>query len=60
MTQEKNKKRNVPNLRFPEFSGEWERYKLGDMLKRFINKVDVIKDEDYYQIGIRSDRKSVV
>ncbi|MFR9546072.1 MAG: restriction endonuclease subunit S, partial [Rikenellaceae bacterium] len=22
---------NVPNLRFPEFSGEWEEYKLGDI-----------------------------
>ena len=26
----KNKKPNVPNLRFPEFQGEWEKCKLGD------------------------------
>lgn len=26
----KNKKNNVPNLRFPEFQGEWEKCKLGD------------------------------
>ena len=23
---------NVPNLRFPEFKGEWERYKVSDLL----------------------------
>mgnify|MGYP002712123378 FL=1 len=27
----KNKKPNVPNLRFPEFQGEWEKCKLGDI-----------------------------
>ena len=26
-----NKKLNVPNLRFPEFQGEWEKCKLGDV-----------------------------
>ena len=24
---------NVPTLRFPEFSGEWEKYKLGDIME---------------------------
>ena len=28
---EEHKKLNVPNLRFPEFKGEWEKYKLGDI-----------------------------
>ena len=27
----KNKKPNVPNLRFPEFQGEWEKCKLGEL-----------------------------
>jgi len=27
----KNKKANVPNLRFPEFQGEWEKRTLGDV-----------------------------
>ena len=27
----KNKKTNVPNLRFPEFQGEWEKTKFGDI-----------------------------
>ena len=26
-----HKKPNVPNLRFPEFQGEWEKYELGDI-----------------------------
>lgn len=26
-----HKKLNVPNLRFPEFQGEWEKCKLGDL-----------------------------
>lgn len=28
-----NKVLNVPNLRFPEFSGEWKKYKLGDIME---------------------------
>ncbi|MFR9597370.1 MAG: restriction endonuclease subunit S, partial [Rikenellaceae bacterium] len=31
MKQNKKTNGNVPNLRFPEFSGEWEEYKLGDI-----------------------------
>ena len=28
----KHNKLNVPNLRFPEFQGEWEKYKVSDLL----------------------------
>ena len=28
----KHKKLNVPNLRFPEFQGEWEKCKVSDLL----------------------------
>ena len=31
----KNKKTNVPNLRFPEFQGEWEKTKFGDIATGF-------------------------
>lgn len=31
MKEENKKKGNVPNLRFPEFEGEWEWHKLGDI-----------------------------
>ena len=30
-TENNNKSLNVPNLRFPEFSGEWTKTKLGDI-----------------------------
>lgn len=32
----KNKKPNVPNLRFPEFQGEWEKKSLGEIGDSFI------------------------
>ena len=31
MKEENKKKSNVPNLRFPEFEGEWKKKKLGDI-----------------------------
>ena len=31
-TDNNNKVLNVPNLRFPEFGGEWEKYKVSDVL----------------------------
>ncbi|MBR9367825.1 restriction endonuclease subunit S, partial [Staphylococcus aureus] len=29
-------KKNVPELRFPEFEGEWEERKLGDLIQKLI------------------------
>ena len=34
-TENNNKTLNVPNLRFPDFSGEWERCSLGDITTNF-------------------------
>lgn len=34
----KNKKLNVPNLRFPEFQGEWEKMRLDAFTKRVMRK----------------------
>lgn len=48
---------NVPNLRFPEFSGEWNVKRLGDdceiqMCKRiFANQTNVDGDVPFYKIG---------
>ncbi len=33
--KKRNKNSNVPNLRFPEFQGEWEIYKVSDFLEFF-------------------------
>ncbi|KAA6322801.1 hypothetical protein EZS27_027694 [termite gut metagenome] len=35
MKEEKKKKANVPNLRFPKFEGEWEKYVISDILEFF-------------------------
>jgi type I restriction enzyme S subunit len=42
------KQKNIPKLRFPEFKGEWERKKLGEVATfskgKGISKVDIIED----------------
>ena len=54
---QKNKKPNVPNLRFPGFEGEWECRKIGDdcsvlMCKRiFANQTSEQGDVPFYKIG---------
>ena len=46
--EKKDKTLNVPNLRFPEFSGEWEKYSLGEVGSTIIGLTyspsDVVKD----------------
>ena len=44
MSKQRQEK-NVPQLRFPEFEGEWENYKLSDLLE-FKNGINA-KKEDY-------------
>ena len=48
-TENNNKTLNVPNLRFPEFSGEWDRYKLEEVAT--ISKerigVDMLSSKNY-------------
>lgn len=48
-----------PELRFPEFTEEWEEVILRDVLKRVSIPVDVDKDTSYKQIGIRSHGKGL-
>ena len=50
MTQDKtNKVLNVPPLRFPEFSGEWEKCKLGEIMSYSKDRVSTnsLSDENY-------------
>ena len=53
----KHKKLNVPNLRFPEFQGEWEKCKLGDlcnvlMCKRILaSQTNTEEGVPFYKIG---------
>ena len=49
----------TPKLRFKEFNGDWESKKVASVLDRVSNKVDVIENEYYQQIGIRSHGKGI-
>jgi type I restriction enzyme S subunit len=57
MKQNRKEKGNVPNLRFPEFTGEWESSKIGEdceiqMCKRiFAHQTQPIGDVPFYKIG---------
>ena len=50
----KNKKANVPNLRFSEFQGEWEKCRLGDITENFnLRNKDKIQ---YPMFSVTNDR----
>ncbi len=51
--------KNVPKLRFKEFSGEWQTKKISSLLQRVSKPVAVKLDEEYQQIGIRSHGKGI-
>lgn len=51
--------KNIPKLRFPAFSGEWQKQKLGDIITRVAKGVEVEPTELYQQIGIRSHGKGI-
>lgn len=43
-----HKKLNVPNLRFPEFQGEWEKSKLSDLCTFFSGGTPSSSNKDFY------------
>jgi type I restriction enzyme S subunit len=53
------KQKNIPQLRFPEFKGEWEQKPFGKLTARVSNPVDVEPTKLYQQIGIRSHGKGI-
>lgn len=48
-----------PKLRFKAFDGDWSKKRLDSFLDRVSNPVDVIGDQEYVQIGIRSHGKGI-
>lgn len=46
----KNKKPNVPNLRFPEFEGEWENFLINDVCSEFKSGKN-IKADSVFECG---------
>ena len=53
------KQSKIPVLRFPDFKGEWEILKFGNLTNRISNPVKVEQDIMYQQIGIRSHGKGI-
>lgn len=53
------KQKNIPQLRFPEFKGEWEQKPFGKLTTRVSDPVDVEPKKLYQQIGIRSHGKGI-
>ena len=45
--EKKDKTLNVPNLRFPEFSGEWERCKVKDFTKVVAGATPSTSNKEY-------------
>lgn len=50
--------KDVPEIRFPGFEGKWERKRLGEVLERYEDPVE-IPHNGYERIGIRSHAKGV-
>lgn len=59
MKSKQETKKNVPALRFPGFKGQWDCKKISQVLKKTTNPVNVLPDEYYKQIGIRSHGKGI-
>ena len=51
-TDNKNKVLNVPHLRFPEFSGEWRKYKLAEICSFFSGGTPSSSKKEYYDGNI--------
>lgn len=49
----------LPQLRFKGFTAEWSKKKLESFLERVSKPVDVVDDQEYVQIGIRSHGKGI-
>ena len=49
-------KRNVPKLRFPGFTEDWEQRKLGELFDRYESRVETPHD-GYWRLGLRSHCK---
>lgn len=51
--------KNIPTLRFPEFNNKWKERKIKEITQRYVNPVEVIPDNYYREIGIRSHGKGL-
>ena len=51
--------KNVPDIRFPGFDGEWSTFHVNDIVNRVKQPVTVEKNKIYEEIGIRSHGKGI-
>jgi type I restriction enzyme S subunit len=51
--------KNKTLLRFPDFNSEWELKKIGSILSRYSEPVEVDSNELYQEIGIRSHGRGI-
>lgn len=54
--QKKDKKANVPKLRFPGFTEPWEQRRFGEIVDKYVDAVNT-PHEGYNRLGIRSHAK---
>ena len=47
----------IPELRFPEFTGDWEQRKLGDSIEDYIEKTTI---EDQYPVLTSSQQRGII
>ena len=49
-----SEQRKVPKLRFPEFTDDWERRKLGDGMTEYTDRVYIEDSEIYNQVSVKN------
>ncbi|WP_010520899.1 restriction endonuclease subunit S [Aquimarina agarivorans] len=49
----------IPELRFPEFTEKWKEKAIDTIFDRVVNTVEVEKEQEYQEIGIRSHGKGI-
>lgn len=49
----------IPELRFPEFTEKWQEKAIDTIFDRVVNAVEVEKEQEYQEIGIRSHGKGI-
>ncbi len=52
--------KNVPELRFPGFEGEWEEKRLGDVLELVLRPLKMLDNEKYSLVTVKRRYGSII
>lgn len=55
-----SKEKNVPDIRFKEFSGEWANKEIGNILAEIKRPIELIDDESYQLVTVKRRNEGVV